>query len=74
MSQHQQNQKGRRRRRLPSLPADGKNTRDCVSLTCDVDARITCGGKTFQARSLGTKKTEPQYCKPIHFYNLWMPD
>ena len=63
---YQQNPKDRRRRRLPSPPRDTSNTRSCASLSCDVDARISCGGKTFETKSLGTKKTE-QSCKPNNF-------
>ena len=48
----------RNRRRLPSPGIDTRRTRDCASLSCDVDARISCAGKTFQAKLFGNNQTE----------------
>ena len=63
MYTHQQNQKQLRRGRLSSHPKDIGITRSCASLRCDVDARITCGGKTFETKFPSTKQTE-QHRKP----------
>ena len=48
----------RNRRRLPSPGIDTRRTRDCASLSCDVDARISCAGKTFQTKLFGNNQSE----------------
>ena len=48
----------RNRRRLPSPGIDSRRTRDCASLSCDVDARISCAGKTFQTKLFGNNQSE----------------
>ena len=48
----------RNRRRLPSPGIDTRKTRDCASLSCDVDARISCAGKTFQTKLFGNNQSE----------------
>ena len=44
----------RRRHLMGSLNNDSKNNTNCASLSCDVDARISCGGKTFQSKLIGS--------------------
>ena len=39
---------------MGSLNNDSKNNTNCASLSCDVDARISCGGKTFQSKLIGS--------------------
>ena len=40
------------RHRLPSptSKSGARSTRNCASLRCDVDAKISCGGKTFETK------------------------
>ena len=57
----------RNRRRLPSPGIDTRRTRDCASLSCDVDARISCAGKTFQTKLFGNNRKE-KHRKPEKLY------
>ena len=57
----------RNRRRLPSPGIDTRRTRDCASLSCDVDARISCAGKTFQTKLFGNNQKE-KHCKLEKLY------
>ena len=59
MSKYSANHNGRHRRRLPSPVNDTRSTRNCASVSCDVDARISCGGKTFAAKLPGNNNPEP---------------
>ena len=43
----------RRRHHYASPNSDSRNNTNCASLSCDVDARISCGGKTFQSKLIG---------------------
>ena len=43
-----------RRHHMGSLKNDSRNNTNCASLSCDVDARISCGGKTFQSKLIGS--------------------
>ena len=43
-----------RRRHQSSYPnTESRSNKNCASLSCDVDARITCGGKTFHPKLIG---------------------
>ena len=42
-----------RRRHHYASPSDSRNNTNCASLSCDVDAKISCGGKTFQSKLIG---------------------
>ena len=44
----------RRRHQYASTKSDSRNNTNCASLSCDVDARISCGGKTFQSKLIGS--------------------
>ena len=44
----------RRRHHYASPNSDSRNNTNCASLSCDVDARISCGGKTFQSKLIGS--------------------
>ena len=44
----------RRRHHMGSLKNDSRSNTNCASLSCDVDARISCGGKTFQSKLIGS--------------------
>ena len=48
----------RRRRQLSSPNTDSRSNTNCASLSCDIDARITCGGKTFQPKLTGNEGKE----------------
>ena len=68
MSQSKRHLNARQRRRLPSPPAGHTNkTRgsSCVSFNCDINARITCGGRACQSATgvLASENTSQKYCK-----------
>ena len=49
------------RHRLPSptSKSGARSTQNCASLRCDVDAKISCGGKTFETKyNDSNKETE----------------
>ena len=55
------------RRRLPSptSKSGARSTRNCASLHCDVDAKISCGGKTFETKHFSNiSEREPR--RKIH--------
>ena len=54
----------RRRHHYASPNSDSRNNTNCASLSCDVDARISCGGKTFQSKFIGNDGNE-QYSKNV---------
>ena len=54
MSKKSFNHHERRRHQISSPNNDSKNNTNCASLSCDVDARISCGGKTFQSKLIGS--------------------
>ena len=61
----------RNRRRLPSPGIDTRRTRDCASLSCDVDARISCAGKTFQTKLFGNNQTDNhRKLQKLYFSNV----
>ena len=54
----------RRRHHYASPNSDSRNNTNCASLSCDVDARISCGGKTFQSKLIGNDGKE-RYSKSL---------
>ena len=54
----------RRRHHYASPNSDSRNNTNCASLSCDVDARISCGGKTFQSKLIGSDGSE-RYSKNL---------
>ena len=54
----------RRRHHYASPNSDSRNNTNCASLSCDVDARISCGGKTFQSKLIGNNGSE-RYSKNL---------
>ena len=48
------------RRRLPSPDDDIRSRGNCASLSCDVDAKISCGGKTFETKNFGSNNEREQ--------------
>ena len=49
----------RSRRGLPSPDKKIRSRGNCASLSCDVDAKISCGGKTFETKfNDSNKETE----------------
>ena len=53
----------RLRRRLPSPDNDIPSRGNCASLSCDIDAKISCGGKTFETKVLGSNNVREQLRK-----------
>ena len=54
----------RRRHHYASPNSESRNNANCASLSCDVDARISCGGKTFQSKFIGNDGSE-RYSKNV---------
>ena len=59
----------RRRHHYASTNSDSKNNTNCASLSCDVDARISCGGKTFQSKLIGSDGRE-RYSKSLMIFTF----
>ena len=50
----------RLRRRIPSSDNDIPSRGNCASLSCDIDAKISCGGKTFEKKFIGSNNEREQ--------------
>ena len=59
----------RRRHQLAPPKRDSRSAANCASMSCDVDARISCGGKTFQSKLIGNDEKD-RYSKNVMAYKF----